>query len=186
MLGSAGAAISAAALPVGIVAAIVAAEVAFVVACKGAADELIELRKELAQVSGAMGVVYAQRELQEIMRERSRGDQLANAQGLLIRGEQKFKDEIFPWEMAWDELKTNFLAGFYNELGEIAGGINSLVKMLGIDIKNRSKVEDTKSFSALINKIAGRRGQEAGPCPSTGEGEVMATHFEYGGISLGS
>lgn len=148
--GSAGAAIGAAAVPVGAAVAVAA----FVAEMKRAADEMIQFNLSLGKVSASMGLVAAQREIQEIMRERARGDALANSAGLLVRGEQRYKDAVLPWEVAWEDLKNNFLAGFYTTLAEIAEGINDILKLLNIEIKSQKDFQKSAAWTDVINGIA--------------------------------
>jgi hypothetical protein len=120
---------------------------------KRAADELIQFNRKLADVSANMGLIYAQREFREIMRERARGDELANSTGLLVRGEQRFKDEVFPWEVAWSELKSNFLAGFYENLADTAENVNAILELLGVEVKKRNAT-GSQAWSDMINRTA--------------------------------
>jgi hypothetical protein len=149
-LGAAGAAVAAVAAPI----AAIAAVVGFTLAIKAAADELIKANHELAKFSPAMAQVFAQRDVQEIFRERDRGNALAPSASMLVREEQRYRDAIFPMETAWEELKNNFLAGFYSELADIAEGVRGLAEMVGIELKHRNAAGSSDTFSGQINKIA--------------------------------
>jgi hypothetical protein len=138
---------------VAVVAGVVAVA-AFVAETKKAADELIVFNQRLANVSASMGAIYAQREFREIMRERARGDALSNSTGLLVRGEQRFKDAVFPWETAWEDLKGNFLAGFYSSLADIAEGVNGIAKTIGVEINRNKTANASASFSDMVNAVA--------------------------------
>jgi hypothetical protein len=135
--------------------AAIAAVVGFTLAIKAAADELIKANHELAKFSPAMAQVFAQRDVQEIFRERDRGNALApDSAAMLVREEQRYRDAIFPMETAWEELKNNFLAGFYSELADIAEGVRGLAEMVGIELKRREQPPASDTFSGQINKIA--------------------------------
>jgi hypothetical protein len=149
-LGAVGTAVTMAAAPV----AAIAAVVGFTLAIKAAADELIRANHELAKFSPAMAQVFAQRDVQEIFRERDRGNLLADSARQLVREEQRYKDTIFPMETAWEELKNNFLAGFYSELADMADGIRGIAELIGIELKRREQSGGDGSFSGTINRIA--------------------------------
>lgn len=150
MGGAAGAAAGGVAAGVGI--AVAAYE--FVKATKEAADELIKVNGELSKFSANMGLVYGQREIREILREKARGDALAGSAGLLVEQEQRFKDASLPWETAFGELKNAYYGGFYKALSDILSGINKTL-VVAEDIRDSMAADsDKNSFSGMINRVA--------------------------------
>lgn len=149
----AGAGMGAAGAVAGVAVAAVAVVAGFV-ALKKAADDLVESQRDLAQVSPSMAGVYAARDIQEILRNRQKGEMLANATGNLTREEQRFKDAMMPMETAWEEFKANFLAGFYANLADLAETANEIATTLGIIEKRGKESAMDQSFSGQVNKIA--------------------------------
>ncbi|HYE77922.1 MAG TPA: hypothetical protein VEI97_08050 [bacterium] len=80
-----------------------------------ATDALVEAQRKLAEVSPSMAAVYARREVQEILRDRRRGEALAESANYLVGAEQRRKDSWMPLETAWDQLQ-NRLYGFFNDV----------------------------------------------------------------------
>lgn len=137
-------------IPVGAAAAVAV----FIYELKRAADALIQHRKALGEVSPSMGLVYAQRDIRELFRDMYKGERLAQSTKLLVQNEQAFKDAVLPWEMAWEELKSDFLGGMYGALTEIGEGINKLV-----DAEKDKAAKDKAdaaagSFSGMVNAAA--------------------------------
>ncbi len=101
--GGAGAA-GAMALPVlGVIAAGVAAW-EFKKAMDEATRTTIQHYRQLAEVSGVMAAVMAQRDVRDMMRERSTGDRLAGVAQALTNAEQDRADASQELEIAWEEL----------------------------------------------------------------------------------
>lgn len=154
--GAGGLAAAGAAGPAAIALLAVAGLVAFVAALKNAADTLIEKQKELAKFSPSMAGVYARRDISEMFRERRRGELLSGSTERLIDQEQRFKDSTFNIEVMYEDLKTQFLTGFYASLADIASSVNNILKRLNLDSKDKQTQEAVKSFGDAVFDIRNR------------------------------
>jgi hypothetical protein len=133
--------IAAAAAPVAIAAAVLAAIAALVIAFKKfrdhvdkTTDRLIDAQSRLAEVSGSMAAVYAEREMSEVWRDRAKGEMLSPSARYLARGEQFRKNEDAQFEVLWTRLE-NRVVGFANRaIGVIEGSFSNA---MGIPLLNR-------------------------------------------------
>jgi hypothetical protein len=101
----------------------------FKTAVERTTDSLIETQRKLADASPAMAAIFAQRDVQELLRERKRGDALADSAGYLVGAEQRRKDATLPIETEWQGVKNRFY-GFFNDVE--AGMAKQLNAMLGL------------------------------------------------------
>lgn len=141
-------------LAVAAAAAVIVGTVALGLAIKGAADELIEFNKKFAAVHSGMAQMYAEREMREMFRDQKKAEALVGPTGRLIEEEQKFKDETMPMELMWEELKTGILTDFYATFTVIAGGVQGILEMLGVEFKKIPDANILSSFGGMANAMA--------------------------------
>jgi hypothetical protein len=92
-------------------------------------DQLVQSQQRLADVSGSMAAVYAQREIQELLRDQRRGEALAESASYMTGAEQRRKDATMPIETAITSLE-NRMAGFLNDI--VAGMAKVVNGVLGL------------------------------------------------------
>jgi hypothetical protein len=132
-----------------------------------ATDELIRDQAKLAEVSGGMAAVFAEREMQELRRDREKGNRLSTSARYLVEGEQQRKDKEVNFEVLGTKVSNyiegfanRFLAGLYDPFDGILGKMDELIKWLekvfgikvedmreqmqAIEDRERNRLEDGK------------------------------------------
>jgi hypothetical protein len=154
----------------GPIAAAVAATVALVIAFKkfrdhvaGATDELLHTQEQLAETSGSMASVFAERELREMQRDRYKGDSLAGSARYLSRAEQDRKDTEKEFDIFWTRIQ-NLLEGNFNRVIEIAEKPLALVFKIGNFLyphlaKLLDLEDDDQGVAAWLERIEGQEKQ---------------------------
>jgi hypothetical protein len=137
-LGSAGASVSA----VGAGLAMAGLATAAVAAAKGMnalTDKQLEYNRSLSHASAQMAFVFAQRDIQELMRNREKGDRLVDSARNLTQAEQSRQENRKETDLLWERLKTSG-ATFWqllNNIGHqmsglegISRGVNKIVEAI--------------------------------------------------------
>lgn len=127
--------------PIGIaVAAIAATGVAafeFGKELKKATEAMIDHNRKYGEVHAGMATLYALRDLREMLRDRDKAGYLLGPTSRAIATEQQFKDQIFPWQVVWEELKSGFLIEFYQTMTGVLTTVNDILKLLGAEFKHK-------------------------------------------------
>src|SRR5262249_19166642 len=72
--------------------------------------EALEAQKRFASASGAMAAVFAEKEVQDMIREMKRGNEQAESARILSRSSSGLEDRVSPWERRYDEAMNLTLA----------------------------------------------------------------------------
>ncbi|AWM38706.1 hypothetical protein GobsT_31040 [Gemmata obscuriglobus] len=96
--------------PIGAIVAVGDALNQFKKAVIQATDEQIAAARKLAEVSGPMAAVLAQRDIQEMLRDRRQGNAQAGSTGVLAKSEQRRKDASEGLENVLANTKNEILA----------------------------------------------------------------------------
>lgn len=101
-------------------------------------NEALREAHKLAEVSGPMAAVFANKEFQDMVRDRAKGDATAASTGRLADADSRRKDAQQPLEVTMTNLKNDLLAGLNNGLAEITelltDGIRGFEKWAGVKI----------------------------------------------------
>lgn len=94
----------------GAVGGIVGAAVAATKAVGGMAEAALEAQRKLAQVSGDIAAIFAERHVRDVFRGQAQGARIAGTTAELARAEADFKDALEPIESLWINIKNSILA----------------------------------------------------------------------------
>lgn len=169
---AAGAVGSVAGLATGI-GATVAAVAAFKSAMDAATSATITNYRELARASGVMATVMAQRDVRELIRNRSIGDATAGAAQRLTQAEQDRADAGASFEVAWTEIKSGFLSRYNEDIADILGQLTIIASNIGFlspvsqppslgEMLRRSTADTEAAIREHRQNVGSRRGPTGG------------------------
>ncbi len=90
----------------------------------------LESYRKLAEVSGAMSVVIANRDLRDTLRDMKRGNDLASSAGALADSEARRKDATLPVENAIEKATNSILAVLNDSIAIAANQVNDILELL--------------------------------------------------------
>lgn len=90
--------------------------------------------QSLARFSANMAQIEAERNIQEIFREREKGDRLSSSARSLVESEQRAKDQTKELDILWNNVKNNvgtawndFKTGFAREMNRVVKPLNEIM-----------------------------------------------------------
>lgn len=116
----------------------------------------IESKRRLGESSGAMNSVFANKDVQDMLRDMKVGNRLAPSTQKLVEAEGRRKDAQAPFQIAIDQgidkLLTQFNDGMAIAYEEMRKGINKLIEQLGGKkdfLEALKKNESVNAFDAM-------------------------------------
>jgi hypothetical protein len=165
-----GAAAGPAGLAVAAVAAVTVAAVAFGKAIHGMTQEALRAQMRLAEVSGAMASVMAERQIREVLRDQRQGAKLASTARDLARAEQDMKDSLEPMETLITNIKNTVLANIERTLGDILAPVALIAEYVNAKVFGAPSADPiSESLKAIADEAekARARGDATFSRPST-------------------
>jgi hypothetical protein len=115
----------------GTVAGVAAAGLLFGKAVHGMTEEAVRAQARLAEVSGAMAAVMAERHAREVFRDVRQGERIAGTARGLVSAEQNLKDATEPIESLITNIKNTVLAGIEQTLADILTPVAHIAELIG-------------------------------------------------------
>ncbi len=120
-----------------------------------ATDQQISAMKQFAQMSASMAAVMAQRDIKEMQRSMSKGNDLAESAGALVESEQRRKDATAPIEVLLDKIYNQMLDGANKLLSDILEPVGEAAQALmdWLPANDQSKKDSTpQTTSQLLDR----------------------------------
>jgi hypothetical protein len=116
----------------GAVAALPGAAVMFGKAVHGMTEEAVRAQARLAEVSGSMAAVMAERHAREVFRDIRQGEKVAGTARQLVNAEQNLKDSTEPIESLITNIKNTVLSSIEQTLADLLTPVAYIADAIGL------------------------------------------------------
>ena len=106
-----------------------------------ATEGQVQAARKMAEVSGSMAAVMAQRDLQELQREQRQGEAQSGTMGELARSEQRRKNATEELGNLWQNGKNSLLAWGNNLIADILDPVKDDIKAIRVWLFGEDKPE---------------------------------------------